>query len=135
MVLRLSSCSQVSDIYCNCCDIYREHLAPFVHACLSPCADIPWLHLATTILFLLPLQNLSRQHGGWLPRAARGLSVAFCITRSKFARFSSPGSLLINFPTVTVGWKYEEAFEQSQKYKEGKAVLEKARMTREEWST
>uniref|UniRef100_A0A7S0EHN8 Protein yippee-like n=1 Tax=Hanusia phi TaxID=3032 RepID=A0A7S0EHN8_9CRYP len=32
-----------------------------------------------------------------------------------------------------LGWKYEEAFEQSQKYKEGKSVLEKARMTREEW--
>jgi hypothetical protein len=36
---------------------------------------------------------------------------------------------------IYLGWKYEEAFEQSQKYKEGKAVLEKARMTREEWST
>lgn len=36
---------------------------------------------------------------------------------------------------VYLGWKYEEAFEQSQKYKEGKAVLEKARMRREEWTT
>mmetsp|Transcript_97671 Transcript_97671/g.142938 ORF Transcript_97671/g.142938 Transcript_97671/m.142938 type:complete len:126 (+) Transcript_97671:355-732(+) len=34
-----------------------------------------------------------------------------------------------------LGWKYEEASEQSQKYKEGKAVLEKARMTREEWTS
>mmetsp|Transcript_66955 Transcript_66955/g.179002 ORF Transcript_66955/g.179002 Transcript_66955/m.179002 type:complete len:130 (+) Transcript_66955:213-602(+) len=33
-----------------------------------------------------------------------------------------------------LGWRYEEAFEQSQKYKENKVVLEKARMTREEWS-
>lgn len=32
-----------------------------------------------------------------------------------------------------LGWKYEEAFEASQKYKEGKAVLEKARMRQEEW--
>mmetsp|Transcript_30627 Transcript_30627/g.63285 ORF Transcript_30627/g.63285 Transcript_30627/m.63285 type:complete len:126 (-) Transcript_30627:622-999(-) len=36
---------------------------------------------------------------------------------------------------VYLGWKYEEAFEQSQKYKEGKAVLEKARMKREEWTS
>ena len=34
---------------------------------------------------------------------------------------------------VYLGWRYEEAFEQSQKYKEGKAVLEKARMRQEEW--
>uniref|UniRef100_A0A6T8AD21 Protein yippee-like n=1 Tax=Cryptomonas curvata TaxID=233186 RepID=A0A6T8AD21_9CRYP len=33
-----------------------------------------------------------------------------------------------------LGWRYEEAFEQSQKYKENKVVLEKARMTREEWT-
>merc|ERR1712157_208238 len=28
-----------------------------------------------------------------------------------------------------VGWKYEEAFEKSQKYKEGKFILERAKMT------
>lgn len=27
---------------------------------------------------------------------------------------------------ATLGWKYERAFEQSQKYKEGKVILEKA---------
>lgn len=36
--------------------------------------------------------------------------------------------------SALLGWKYETAYEQSQKYKEGKAVLEKARMTREEWT-
>ena len=34
-----------------------------------------------------------------------------------------------------LGWRYEEASEQSQKYKENKVVLEKARMIREEWTT
>lgn len=29
-----------------------------------------------------------------------------------------------------VGWKYDEAFEESQKYKEGKCVIEKAMMVR-----
>lgn len=28
-----------------------------------------------------------------------------------------------------VGWKYESAFEKSQKYKEGKFILERAKMT------
>jgi len=31
-----------------------------------------------------------------------------------------------------VGWKYEEAFEKSQKYKEGKFILERAKMTDED---
>ena len=30
-----------------------------------------------------------------------------------------------------LGWKYEEAFEESQKYKEGKFIVEKLRMTAE----
>eukprot|EP00301_Raphidiophrys_heterophryoidea_P019286 c4246_g1_i1.p1 GENE.c4246_g1_i1~~c4246_g1_i1.p1 ORF type:complete len:111 (-),score=15.88 c4246_g1_i1:89-421(-) len=30
-----------------------------------------------------------------------------------------------------VGWKYEEAFEESQKYKEGKFILERAKITNE----
>ncbi len=29
-----------------------------------------------------------------------------------------------------VGWKYEEAFEESQKYKEGKFILEKAKIVK-----
>jgi len=31
-----------------------------------------------------------------------------------------------------VGWKYEEAFEKSQKYKEGKYILERAKMVDDE---
>eukprot|EP00963_Diacronema_lutheri_P008844 scaffold776_cov347-Pavlova_lutheri.AAC.42 len=30
-----------------------------------------------------------------------------------------------------LGWKYEQAFEESQKYKEGKYILEKAKMFKE----
>eukprot|EP00741_Cyanophora_paradoxa_P011144 tig00020553_g10765.t1 len=30
-----------------------------------------------------------------------------------------------------LGWKYEEAFEESQKYKEGKFIIEKAKMQKE----
>jgi hypothetical protein len=30
-----------------------------------------------------------------------------------------------------IGWKYEEAFEESQKYKEGKSIIEKAKMVKE----
>jgi len=30
-----------------------------------------------------------------------------------------------------LGWKYEEAFEESQKYKEGKCIIEKAKMIKE----
>mmetsp|Transcript_19493 Transcript_19493/g.45564 ORF Transcript_19493/g.45564 Transcript_19493/m.45564 type:complete len:114 (+) Transcript_19493:75-416(+) len=29
-----------------------------------------------------------------------------------------------------LGWKYEEAFEESQKYKEGKCVIERAKMVK-----
>ncbi|EKX45204.1 hypothetical protein GUITHDRAFT_71603 [Guillardia theta CCMP2712] len=32
-----------------------------------------------------------------------------------------------------LGWKYKEAFEASQKYKEGKSLLMKASMTKEDW--
>lgn len=32
-----------------------------------------------------------------------------------------------------LGWKYERAYEESQKYKEGKYVLEKAKIARENW--
>eukprot|EP01090_Pellita_catalonica_P013223 TRINITY_DN307_c0_g1_i2.p1 TRINITY_DN307_c0_g1~~TRINITY_DN307_c0_g1_i2.p1 ORF type:complete len:134 (+),score=5.95 TRINITY_DN307_c0_g1_i2:57-458(+) len=31
---------------------------------------------------------------------------------------------------TVLGWKYDEAFEPSQKYKEGKFILEKAKITR-----
>lgn len=34
-----------------------------------------------------------------------------------------------------VGWKYEEAFEKSQKYKEGKFILERAKMVDEDESS
>jgi hypothetical protein len=30
-----------------------------------------------------------------------------------------------------LGWKYEQAFEESQKYKEGKYIIEKAKMVKE----
>lgn len=34
-----------------------------------------------------------------------------------------------------LGWKYEQAFEESQKYKEGKYIIEKAKMVKEgDWS-
>ncbi|KAJ8498244.1 hypothetical protein OPV22_008796 [Ensete ventricosum] len=32
-----------------------------------------------------------------------------------------------------MGWRYEKAYEESQKYKEGKYILEKARMSKEGW--
>lgn len=32
-----------------------------------------------------------------------------------------------------LGWKYDKAFEESQKYKEGKAVLEKFKIVKENW--
>ncbi|TYI40175.1 hypothetical protein ES332_A02G145400v1 [Gossypium tomentosum] len=32
-----------------------------------------------------------------------------------------------------LGWKYERAYEASQKYKEGKFILEKAKITKENW--
>ncbi|KAH9538560.1 hypothetical protein CY35_15G013300 [Sphagnum magellanicum] len=32
-----------------------------------------------------------------------------------------------------LGWKYEEAFEEKEKYKEGKYIIEKAKMTKENW--
>ncbi|KAJ7533506.1 hypothetical protein O6H91_13G052400 [Diphasiastrum complanatum] len=32
-----------------------------------------------------------------------------------------------------LGWKYERAYEASQKYKEGKYILEKAKVMKEDW--
>lgn len=32
-----------------------------------------------------------------------------------------------------LGWKYERAYEASQKYKEGKFILEKSRIVKENW--
>eukprot|EP00897_Mesotaenium_endlicherianum_P009339 jgi/Mesen1/8433/ME000475S07696 len=32
-----------------------------------------------------------------------------------------------------LGWKYERAYEESQKYKEGKYILEKAKVMKENW--
>ncbi|XP_052136655.1 protein yippee-like At4g27745 [Oryza glaberrima] len=32
-----------------------------------------------------------------------------------------------------LGWKYERAFEESQKYKEGKFIFEKAKIVKENW--
>ncbi|KAL1541225.1 protein yippee-like-protein [Salvia divinorum] len=32
-----------------------------------------------------------------------------------------------------LGWKYEKAYEESQKYKEGKFVLEKFKIVKENW--
>ena len=34
----------------------------------------------------------------------------------------------------TVGWKYERAIEDSQKYKEGKCILEKSQMSKSFWT-
>ncbi|OIT05143.1 protein yippee-like At4g27745 [Nicotiana tabacum] len=32
-----------------------------------------------------------------------------------------------------LGWKYERAYEQTQKYKEGKFILEKSKIVKENW--
>lgn len=32
-----------------------------------------------------------------------------------------------------LGWKYEQAFDEREKYKEGKYIIEKAKMTKENW--
>ncbi|KAF9689184.1 hypothetical protein SADUNF_Sadunf01G0065300 [Salix dunnii] len=34
---------------------------------------------------------------------------------------------------VVLGWKYERAYEETQKYKEGKFVLEKSKIVKENW--
>jgi len=37
-----------------------------------------------------------------------------------------------NCCSAIIGWKYEEAFEETQKYKVGKFIVEKAMMTRDD---
>nr|CAD1830289.1 unnamed protein product [Ananas comosus var. bracteatus] len=32
-----------------------------------------------------------------------------------------------------LGWKYERAYEETQKYKEGKFIFEKSKITKENW--
>lgn len=32
-----------------------------------------------------------------------------------------------------LGWKYERAYEETQKYKEGKFILEKSKIMKENW--
>ena len=32
-----------------------------------------------------------------------------------------------------LGWKYERAYEETQKYKEGKFILEKSKIIKENW--
>jgi hypothetical protein len=32
-----------------------------------------------------------------------------------------------------LGWKYERAYEESQRYKEGKFIFEKAKIVKENW--
>jgi hypothetical protein len=32
-----------------------------------------------------------------------------------------------------LGWKYERAYEATQKYKEGKYILEKSKIMKEDW--
>lgn len=32
-----------------------------------------------------------------------------------------------------LGWKYERAYEETQKYKEGKIILEKSKIVKENW--
>ncbi|KAG5563523.1 hypothetical protein RHGRI_006081 [Rhododendron griersonianum] len=32
-----------------------------------------------------------------------------------------------------LGWKYERAYEETQKYKEGKFILEKSKIAKENW--
>lgn len=34
---------------------------------------------------------------------------------------------------LLLGWKYEKAYEESQKYKEGKYILEKPNIVKENW--
>ena len=69
-------------------------------------------------------------HLGWGMRAPKERARAHRRTRVCI----QVQDIYCNCCDLYLGWKYEEAFEQSQKYKEGKAVLEKARMTREEWT-
>ena len=42
---------------------------------------------------------------------------------------------LLAVSQVLLGWKYEEAFEESQKYKEGKFILEKTKISRDDEGT
>lgn len=35
--------------------------------------------------------------------------------------------------TEVLGWKYERAYEATQKYKEGKFILEKSKIVKENW--
>eukprot|EP01136_Pigoraptor_vietnamica_P015205 Opistho-1_new@58078 len=39
--------------------------------------------------------------------------------------------IFCNCCNATLGWKYEEAYEDTQKYKVGKFIIEKARITKE----
>lgn len=60
------------------------------------------------------------------------VSLGRCEERILITGLHTVADIYCNACNTVVGWKYEEAFEESQKYKEGKFIIEKAMIVKQE---
>ncbi|ESR52491.1 hypothetical protein CICLE_v10022980mg [Citrus x clementina] len=83
----------------------------------------------TTMSFL----NLFRNGRAFLFSHAMNIVVGPKEDRQLMTGLHTVADVFCSDCRVVLGWKYERAYEETQKYKEGKFILEKSKIAKENW--
>lgn len=106
-----------------------------------------WLNELTLLLWLYPVIRLSFGYATSLVismyQGRHGRAFLFSHAMNVAVGAKEDRNLMTGLHTVAdiscvdcsevLGWKYERAFEASQKYKEGKFIFEKSKIVKENW--
>jgi len=62
--------------------------------------------------------------------------ILYWYAKNHLSHFKNPHILVYYLVcNEVVGWRYEEAFDETQKYKEGKHILERTLMNKVDWDS
>jgi len=77
------------------------------------------------------LQSFQGRHGrAYLFNNVVNVTLGPTVSRVLITGLHTVADIYCSSCQSVLGWKYEQAFEESQKYKEGKYIIEKAKMTK-----
>ena len=101
-------------------------LSPSLHAVICLLPSIIWSSvLLTSYVFLRLRQNFRGQHGkAYLFNTVVNIDTGEPSERNMTTGRHIVRDIMCRQCKETVGWKYDKAFESTEKYKEGKFILE-----------
>ncbi|PPR94021.1 hypothetical protein GOBAR_AA26631 [Gossypium barbadense] len=125
--------------------VKAQGLKSGLHNRIRTAASVPWLRVNSGLVKLSDVGRIvsRKPKDVWVVHGRNGRAFLFSHAMNITLGPKEDRHLLSGLHTVAdiycadchqvLGWKYERAYEVSQKYKEGKFILEKAKIVKEDW--